>query len=71
MPTIKTCSDHPSSMAERVSRRLRNSGDVKHADVTVQKGFSPNRTFTNIHHSGNHVPVRDTRGTNIRGNARG
>jgi hypothetical protein len=35
----------------RVASRLRNSGDTAHADHVVQKGSSPNRTFTNIHHS--------------------
>jgi len=66
MPHIITSKDHPSSMADRVTKRLRNSGDVKHADVTVQKGSSPNRTFTNIHHSANHVSPRDVRNVDIR-----
>jgi hypothetical protein len=70
MPHIKTSPDHPSSMAERVAKRLRNSGDVKHADVTVQKGSSPTRTFTNIHYSPGHVKPRDVRDTNIRDTAR-
>ena len=71
MPHIKTSPDHPSSMAERVAKRLRNSGDVKHADVTVQKGSSPNRTFTNIHNSGNHAAPRDVRGKSIRETRKG
>jgi hypothetical protein len=45
------------SMAERIAARLRNSGE--HAGQpgheVVQKGTSPNRTFTNIHPGGGHV----------------
>ena len=38
---------------QRVADRLKNSGDAKHADYVVQKGNSPERAFTNIHHSRN------------------
>ena len=45
-------SHHAGATAEaRITNRLRNSGDTKNADVVVQKGSSPQRTFTNIHHS--------------------
>jgi hypothetical protein len=49
---IKTSGDHPASMAERVAKRLRNSGAGANPDVTVQKGEGPTRTHTNIHHAG-------------------
>jgi hypothetical protein len=64
MPEIRTSRDHPASMAERVNKRLRNSGG-DHADVTVQRGNSPNRTFTNIHYAANHVKSRDVRDRTI------
>jgi hypothetical protein len=50
MTEIKTSRDHPASMAERVNKRLRNSGEGANPDVTVTRGSSPNRTITNIHH---------------------
>ena len=49
MPEIKTSPDHPASMAERISKRLRNSGEGANPDVTVTKGSSPTRTHHNIH----------------------
>ena len=49
MVEVKTCAGHPSSMSERVTKRLRNSGDTDHADTVVQKGSGPTRTNTNIH----------------------
>jgi hypothetical protein len=52
MVEIKTHRDHPSSMAERVQKRLRNDGAGANPDVTVQKGDGPTRTHTNIHNSG-------------------
>jgi hypothetical protein len=52
MVEIKLRSDHPSSMEERISKRLNNSGDTKDADVVVKKGEGPTRAFTNIHHGG-------------------
>ena len=50
MVEIRTHRDHPSSMAERVTARTRNSGDVAHADtvVTGDKGVR-----TNIHNTRN------------------
>jgi hypothetical protein len=62
MTEVKTHRDHPASMAERISKRLRNSGDTAHADVVVQKGSSPNRTFTNIHHSRVHTQGETNKG---------
>lgn len=53
MTEVKTHRDHPSSMAERIANRLKNSGDTKNADDVVQTGHSPNRVFTNIHRSRN------------------
>src|SRR5262245_38187197 len=49
---IKTHSAHPTSMAERIAKRLRNSGDAKNADEVVQKGEGPTRTFHNLHNHG-------------------
>jgi hypothetical protein len=57
MAEIKLRDDQPQSMAERVNRRLRNSGvgmDTQ-PDVTVQTGNSARRTYHNIHHSGGHL----------------
>jgi len=51
MVEIKTSGDHPASMAERIANRLRNSGDVHHADHVATHGTGPTRTNTNIHHS--------------------
>jgi hypothetical protein len=48
MVEVKTHSQHPSSMAERIEKRLRNSGGEE-ADHVVQKGDGPTRTITNIH----------------------
>jgi hypothetical protein len=55
------------SMAERVSDRLRNSGDTAHADVSVVHGTGPTRTHTNLHFSraqqyGEGVPGEDIHG---------
>lgn len=47
---IKTSADHPASMADRINKRSRNSGEGARPDVTVQQGNSAQRTFTNIHH---------------------
>jgi hypothetical protein len=50
--TIKYDTNHPAggTPEARIASRLRNSGDPK-ANVVVQKGSGPTRTFTNIHHS--------------------
>jgi hypothetical protein len=48
---IKTNPRHPASMAERISRRLRNSGGEE-ADTTVKTGDGPTRVFHNIHNPG-------------------
>jgi hypothetical protein len=50
MVEIKTHRDHPASMEERIHRRERNSGDVKHADAVV-KGDKD--MTTNIHRTRN------------------
>jgi hypothetical protein len=42
------------SMEQRIANRLKNSGEGAKPDVSVQKGDSPQRTHTNIHHSGSH-----------------
>jgi hypothetical protein len=55
MVEVKTTSDNPASMAERVEKRTRNSGDHANADVVKRVGHSPNRTFTNIHRSRVHA----------------
>jgi hypothetical protein len=48
------------SAQARIDSRLKNSGG-DHADIVVQKGSSPTRTFTNLHHSANHTKPRDVR----------
>ena len=48
---IKTSSDHPSSMSERIAKRLRNSGGEE-ADVVTKTGDGPTRVFHNIHNPG-------------------
>jgi hypothetical protein len=52
---IKITSDNPSSMAERIEKRTRNSGDHANADEVKRVGHSPNRTFTNVHRSRVHA----------------
>jgi hypothetical protein len=37
----------------RIANRLRDSGDTKHADATVQKGSSPERAISHVHNSRN------------------
>jgi hypothetical protein len=49
---IKTRSDQPSSMEQRVANRLKPSAGAGAGDVQVTHGNSPNRTVTTIHHSG-------------------
>jgi hypothetical protein len=72
MTEVKTCAGHPSSMAERVSKRLRNSGDTDHADTVVVKGSGPTRTATNIHNSRNQSYGKDHPGEgDIYGRPRG
>jgi hypothetical protein len=39
------------TMEQRIANRLRNSGGEE-ADHVVKTGNSPQRVFTNIHHSG-------------------
>jgi hypothetical protein len=51
MVEIKTHRDHPSSMEERINKRLRNSGGEE-ADTIVKTGNSARRTFHNIHNPG-------------------
>jgi hypothetical protein len=41
------------SMDQRVADRLKNSGDVAHADHSVSHGTGPERTKTQIHHTRN------------------
>ena len=52
MTETKLRSDQPSSMAERISNRLKNSGDTANADVVPKTGDSARRTFHNIHNPG-------------------
>jgi hypothetical protein len=48
MVEIKTHRDHPASMAERIAKRERNSGDTAHADV-VRKSNAQGSNYHNIH----------------------
>jgi hypothetical protein len=41
------------SMDQRVADRLRNSGDVAHADHHAAHGTGPERAHTNIHNTPN------------------
>ena len=40
MTEVKTRSDQPSSMAERIAKRLRNSGEGAGPDITTKTGDS-------------------------------
>ena len=51
MVEIKTCSEHPASMAERINKRLRNSGGEE-ADHIIKTGSGPQRVFHNLHNPG-------------------
>jgi hypothetical protein len=55
----------------RITSRIRNSGDAKHADSVVQKGTGPTRTFTNVHESGNHQSPPNVRDKSIRETRKG
>jgi hypothetical protein len=57
MAEIKLRGDQPQTMAERVNRRLRNSGVGMGTtpDLTVQTGNSARRTFHNLHHTAGHA----------------
>jgi hypothetical protein len=48
---VKTCSEHPASMQERINKRLRNSGGEE-ADTIVKTGTGAQRVFHNIHNPG-------------------
>ena len=48
---IKLHRDHPQSMAERIQKRLRNSGGEE-ADTITKTGDGARRTFHNIHNPG-------------------
>src|SRR6516164_6738181 len=50
MVEVKTHRDHPASMAERIAKRERNSGDTAHADV-VRKSNAQGSNYHNIHKS--------------------
>jgi hypothetical protein len=56
---------------KRIADRLKNSGDAQHADHVVQKGSSPNRTFTNVHHTRNQQYGDGAKGSGIFGEDRG
>jgi hypothetical protein len=50
------------SMDQRVADRLKNSGDVAHADHHNVHGTGPTRAHTNIHHSRNTSYGEDNKG---------
>jgi hypothetical protein len=52
MVEIKTHRDHPRSMKERISNRLKPSAGAGAGDEQVTTGNSPNRVVTTVHHSG-------------------
>jgi hypothetical protein len=51
-PTVKTNPNHPSSMAERVAKRLEPSAGAGAGDEQVTKGSGPTRTTTTVWHGG-------------------
>jgi hypothetical protein len=61
MVEIKRRSDMPQSDAERIQKRLRNSGVGEGSqlkpDVTVTTGNGPQRTIHNLHRSAGHRPL--------------
>jgi hypothetical protein len=57
-------------MADRVNKRLQNSGGDR-ADVTVKNGDGARRTYHNIHFAAGHVKPRDVRDKSIRTTAKG
>jgi hypothetical protein len=61
VPQIKTSRDHPASMAERIARRLDNSGAGANPDQTASHGSGPTRTHTNLHQSARHTMPSNTR----------
>jgi hypothetical protein len=48
---VKTCSEHPASMQERINKRLRNSGGEE-ADSITKTGTGAQRVFHNLHNPG-------------------
>jgi hypothetical protein len=53
MTEVRTCADHPKSMAERIQKRLDHSGGgPSRAAETVTVGSGPNRTITAVHSKG-------------------
>jgi hypothetical protein len=50
MTEVKLHRDHPQSMAERIAKRERNSGDTAHADV-VRKSNAQGSNYHNVHFS--------------------
>jgi hypothetical protein len=55
----------------RIANRLRNSGDLAHADHHAVHGTGPTRTHTNIDHSRNEQYGDSQPGVDIHGNKRG
>jgi hypothetical protein len=49
---VRTHPDHPASMSQRISDRLKPSAGAGAGDEQVTKGSSPNRTITTIHRPG-------------------
>jgi hypothetical protein len=50
------------SMEERISNRLKNSGEGANPDISVQKGTGPTRTHHNIHHGATQSAPMNKRG---------
>ena len=73
MVEVKYRQDHHAGATPeaRIAHRLRNSGDTKNADHVVQTGNSPNRVFTNVHHSRAQQYGEGVQGNDIHGNRRG
>jgi hypothetical protein len=49
---VKTHRDHPSSMSERISKRLNTSSSPAKVSTQVTHGSGPTRTVHTVHNSG-------------------
>ena len=56
---------------QRIANRLKNSGDVAHADHHAVHGTGPTRTHTNSDHSRNEQYGDGVEGNDIHGRRRG
>lgn len=69
MPEVKLTGK---PLAQRITDRLRPSGEGTNPSVVVQKGDGPTRTITHVHHAAGHLSPNNTspRGDNWKGERR-